>query len=113
MNDTKTALVTGANKGIGFAIARELGTAGFSVIVGARDDARRDDAVARLRADGVEASGVALDVTSDDSVAAAAKNIEHTAERLDVLINNAGVSGRPTPARRTRRRSTSTSSAPS
>ena len=93
MNDTKTALITGANKGIGFAIARELGTAGFTVIIGARNDARRDDAVARLRADGVEASGVALDVTSDDSVAAAARSIEHTAGRLDVLINNAGISG--------------------
>ncbi|PSL08097.1 short-subunit dehydrogenase [Haloactinopolyspora alba] len=94
MNDTKTALVTGANKGIGFAIAQDLGTAGFRVAVGARDDARREDAVQRLRADGVDAFGVALDVTSDDSVAAAATAIEQAAGRLDVLVNNAGIGGR-------------------
>ncbi|MBO4255672.1 SDR family oxidoreductase [Streptomyces griseorubiginosus] len=94
VNDTKTALVTGANKGIGFAIAQGLGAVGFRVAVGARDESRREDAVERLRAAGVDAFGVALDVTSDDSVAAAAKTIEQTAGRLDVLVNNAGISGR-------------------
>ena len=94
MDDTKTALVTGANKGIGFAIAQGLGERGFSVAVGARDGARGEEAVARLRAAGVEAFGVALDVASDDSVAAAAATIEQTTGRLDVLVNNAGISGR-------------------
>ncbi|NYH53365.1 NAD(P)-dependent dehydrogenase (short-subunit alcohol dehydrogenase family) [Nocardiopsis arvandica] len=94
MNDTKTALVTGANKGIGFAVAQGLGAVGFTVAVGARDDTRREEAVGRLRAAGVDAFGVALDVTSDDSVAAAAATVERTAGRLDVLVNNAGVSGR-------------------
>ncbi|OZM80822.1 SDR family oxidoreductase [Pseudonocardia sp. MH-G8] len=94
VKDTKTALVTGANKGIGFAIAQGLGALGFTVAVGARDDARRDEAVERLRAAGVDAFGVALDVTSDDSVATAAKIIEQTAGRLDVLVNNAGIGGR-------------------
>ena len=94
VNTTKTALVTGANKGIGFAIAQGLGAIGFTVAVGARDDARREEAVERLRTTGVDAFGVALDVTSDDSVAAAAKTIEQTAGRLDVLVNNAGISGR-------------------
>jgi NAD(P)-dependent dehydrogenase (short-subunit alcohol dehydrogenase family) len=94
VNDTKTALVTGANKGIGFAVAQGLGAIGFTVAVGARDDSRREDAVERLRAAGVDAFGVALDVTSDDSVAAAAKTIERTAGRLDVLVNNAGIAGR-------------------
>ncbi|MDX3661070.1 SDR family oxidoreductase [Streptomyces sp. ID05-26A] len=89
VNDTKTALVTGANKGIGFAIAEGLGTLGFTVAVGARDDVRREDAVERLRAMGIDAVGVALDVTSDESVARAAASIE----RLDVLVNNAGVGG--------------------
>jgi NAD(P)-dependent dehydrogenase (short-subunit alcohol dehydrogenase family) len=94
VNDTKTALVTGANKGIGLAIAQGLGAIGFTVAVGARDDARREAAVERLRAAGVDAFGVALDVTSDDSVAAAAVTIERTAGRLDVLVNNAGIGGR-------------------
>ncbi|WP_369801775.1 SDR family oxidoreductase [Nocardia sp. BMG51109] len=94
MNDTKTALVTGANKGIGFAIAQGLGAIGFTVAVGARDDARREEAVRRLRAAGADAFGVALDVTSDDSVTAAAATVEQTAGRLDVLVNNAGIGGR-------------------
>ncbi|MFD4671359.1 SDR family oxidoreductase [Lentzea sp. NPDC058450] len=87
--NTKTALVTGANKGIGFAIAENLGTIGFRVAVGARDDVRRDQAVERLRAKGIDAFGVALDVTSDDSVTQAAAALD----RLDVLINNAGIGG--------------------
>ena len=89
-----TALVTGANKGIGFAIARDLGKRGFTVAVGARDDVRREEAVGRLRAEGVDAFGVALDVTSDESVAAAAEFLEQQAGRLDVLVNNAGIAGR-------------------
>ncbi|GHH30986.1 SDR family oxidoreductase [Lentzea cavernae] len=89
VNDKRTALVTGANKGIGFAIAEGLGALGFTVAVGARDDVRRKDAVERLRAKGIDAFGVALDVTSDDSVAEAAAALD----RLDVLVNNAGISG--------------------
>lgn len=59
-----------------------------------RDDARRENAVEQLRATGIDAFGVALDVTSDDSVAAAAETIEQTSGRLDVLVNNAGIAGR-------------------
>ncbi|MDA0183412.1 SDR family oxidoreductase [Solirubrobacter phytolaccae] len=91
VNEKKTALVTGANKGIGFAIAQGLGAIGFTVAVGARDDARRAAAVERLQAAGVDAFGVALDVTDDDSVSAAA---EQLTGGLDVLVNNAGISGR-------------------
>lgn len=94
VNNTKIALVTGANKGIGFAIAQGLGAIGFTVAVGARDDVRRKEAVERLRAADIDAFGVALDVTSDDSVTAAAATIEETAGRLDVLVNNAGIGGR-------------------
>lgn len=64
MDNTKTALVTGANKGIGFAVALGLGAAGFTVAVGARDHARRAEAVERLRAADVDAFGISLDVTS-------------------------------------------------
>jgi NAD(P)-dependent dehydrogenase (short-subunit alcohol dehydrogenase family) len=92
--DTRTALVTGANKGIGFAIARGLGEIGFTVAVGARDEVRGEEAVERLRAAGVDAFAVALDVTSDDSAAAAAEAVERAAGRLDVLVNNAGIGGR-------------------
>lgn len=93
MNETKIALVTGANQGIGYAIATGLGALGFRVAVGARDAGKRETAVEKLRADGVDAFGVPLDVTGDQSVAEAAELIERTAGRLDVLVNNAGISG--------------------
>jgi NAD(P)-dependent dehydrogenase (short-subunit alcohol dehydrogenase family) len=91
MSDTTTALVTGANKGIGYEIAAGLGALGWRVGVGARDDTRREEAVEKLRASGVDAFGVPLDVTDDASVAAAAASLD----RLDVLVNNAGVTGGP------------------
>lgn len=94
VNETKTALITGANKGIGLAIARGLGTIGFTVAVGSRDHARGEVAVNQLLEAGINAFGVALDVTSDSSIAAAAAAIEDAAGRLDVLVNNAGISGR-------------------
>ncbi|GAA2681373.1 MULTISPECIES: SDR family oxidoreductase [Actinosynnema] len=93
MNEQKTALVTGANKGIGYAIAAGLGALGHRVGVGARDDARREEAVAKLRAEGVDAFGVPLDVTDDDSVTTAAHLLEAAGHGLDILINNAGISG--------------------
>ena len=95
MSELRTALVTGANKGIGYEIAAGLGARGHRVAVGARDAARRDEAVDRLRAAGADAFGVPLDVTDDDSVAAAAALIEERAGRLDVLVNNAGITGGP------------------
>jgi NAD(P)-dependent dehydrogenase (short-subunit alcohol dehydrogenase family) len=93
MSEKTIALVTGANKGIGYEIAAGLGALGWSVGVGARDDGRREAAVEKLRAAGADAFGVPLDVTDDASVAAAAGLIEERAGRLDVLVNNAGVTG--------------------
>jgi NAD(P)-dependent dehydrogenase (short-subunit alcohol dehydrogenase family) len=89
MSERKTALVTGANKGIGYEIAAGLGELGWSVGVGARNPARLAEAVAKLRAAGVDAFGVPLDVTSDESVEAAAAGLTS----LDVLVNNAGITG--------------------
>ena len=93
MSEQKTALVTGANKGIGYEIAAGLGALGWKVGVGARDEARRDAAVAKLQAGGADAFGLPLDVTDDESVAAAADLIEEHAGGLDVLVNNAGITG--------------------
>ncbi|WP_213006888.1 SDR family oxidoreductase [Paractinoplanes toevensis] len=89
MSDTKTALVTGANKGLGYEIAAGLGARGYRVAVGARDRARGEAAVKTLRAAGVDAFAVPLDVTDDRSVTAAASLLD----RLDVLVNNAGIAG--------------------
>jgi NAD(P)-dependent dehydrogenase (short-subunit alcohol dehydrogenase family) len=88
----KTALVTGANKGIGYEIAAGLSRLGFRVGVGARDAGRREEAVAKLLADGHDVFGVALDVTDDASVTAAATLLEQ-AGGLDVLVNNAAITG--------------------
>ncbi|WP_405090357.1 SDR family oxidoreductase [Micromonospora sp. NBC_01392] len=87
------ALVTGANKGIGYEIAAGLGAFGWRVGVGARDGQRREAAVAKLRAAGVDAFGVPLDVTDDASVTAAARLLAEQVGGLDVLVNNAGVTG--------------------
>ena len=89
--DRRVALVTGANRGIGFEIARQLGHLGFTMLVGARDPTRGADAVRRLAADGVDGEVVALDVTSESSIAAAAASVARRHGRLDVLVNNAGV----------------------
>jgi NAD(P)-dependent dehydrogenase (short-subunit alcohol dehydrogenase family) len=93
MSEQKIALVTGANKGIGYEIAAGLGALGWSVGVGARDAGRLEAAVDKLRAGGADAFAVPLDVTDDASVAAAARLLEDRGGRLDVLVNNAGVTG--------------------
>ncbi|NIZ91405.1 SDR family oxidoreductase [Kineococcus rubinsiae] len=95
MDEKRTALVTGANKGIGYEIAAGLGALGYRVGVGARDEARREEAVAGLREAGVDAFGVPMDVTDDASVTAAAELIAERYGRLDALVNNAGITGGP------------------
>ncbi|MBS2539093.1 SDR family NAD(P)-dependent oxidoreductase [Catenulispora sp. NF23] len=93
MSERTIALVTGANKGIGYEIAAGLGALGWSIGVGARDEQRRNAAVEKLRAAGVQAFGVPLDVSDDASATAAAQLIEEQAGRLDVLVNNAAITG--------------------
>jgi NAD(P)-dependent dehydrogenase (short-subunit alcohol dehydrogenase family) len=83
------ALITGANKGIGFEIARQLGAAGATVLLGARDTGR-GEAAAKALPD-IDVQVIQLDVTSSASIAAAARRIEDTHGGLDVLVNNAGI----------------------
>jgi NAD(P)-dependent dehydrogenase (short-subunit alcohol dehydrogenase family) len=91
MTDQKIALVTGANKGIGKEIARQLGARGFTVLIGARDEARGAEAATELKQAGIDARAVPLDVTDQASIEAAAERIEGEFGRLDVLVNNAGI----------------------
>jgi NAD(P)-dependent dehydrogenase (short-subunit alcohol dehydrogenase family) len=87
----KVALITGANKGIGLETARQLGKLGVTILVGARDLAKGEEAVEVLRGIGVDASAIKLDVLIADDYTAAAERIEKEFGRLDILINNAGV----------------------
>jgi NAD(P)-dependent dehydrogenase (short-subunit alcohol dehydrogenase family) len=87
-------LITGANKGIGFETARQLGARGMTVLVGARDEARGRAAEARLRAEDIDAHHVGLDVTDVKSALTAAEWIDTRYGRLDVLVNNAGIAVR-------------------
>ncbi len=90
----RIVLVTGANKGIGLETARQLGTLGYRVWLGSRDAARGEAAARRLTAEGHDVRLLAMDVTSDDGVQAAAALVRGKDGRLDVLINNAGIAGK-------------------
>jgi NAD(P)-dependent dehydrogenase (short-subunit alcohol dehydrogenase family) len=92
-NDRKVALVTGANKGIGRAVAQRLAELGMTVLVGARDPGRGAAAADAIRAAGGDAHPVTMDVTDPATIAAAAGAVSDRFDRLDVLVNNAGVAG--------------------
>ncbi|WP_242392232.1 SDR family oxidoreductase [Anaeromyxobacter oryzisoli] len=86
-----TALVTGANRGIGFEVGRQLGRHGLDVILTGRDAGSVASAVRELRNDGLQVIGEELDVASEASVVACAARLEQQGQRVDVLVNNAGV----------------------
>ncbi len=88
----KIALVTGANKGIGLEIARQLGLQDITVLVGARDQARGEVAIQKLRAEKIDAVAIQLEVTNEASIDATAAFIDQTYGRLDILVNNAAMS---------------------
>ncbi|GET92627.1 short chain dehydrogenase, putative [Leishmania tarentolae] len=87
----KVALVTGANRGIGFATARRLGELGFKVLLGARDAKRGEEAVRTLRNDKLDVDLLLMKPTEHASVEAAVQKVEADYKRLDVLINNAAL----------------------
>lgn len=91
MAEKKVALVTGANKGIGLETARQLGEKNITVLLGARDPAKGEAAAKELLDHGLDARAIELDVTSSQSIARAAEQVEREFGRLDILINNAGV----------------------
>lgn len=87
----KLALITGANKGIGLETARQLARHhGFTVLVGARDEARGVEAANALKSEGLDAHFLRIDPTDANSVQSAATKVEAEWGKLDVLINNAG-----------------------
>jgi NAD(P)-dependent dehydrogenase (short-subunit alcohol dehydrogenase family) len=91
----KVVLVTGANKGIGFEVSRQLGRAGFTVLLGARDTARGEEAAKKLRGEGLDVRFVKADLNQAvESGAALAKQIGEEFGHLDVLVNNAAIADR-------------------
>jgi NAD(P)-dependent dehydrogenase (short-subunit alcohol dehydrogenase family) len=90
-NAKKIALITGANKGLGFEMARQLGQAGVKVLLAARDPQKGEAAAESLRGEGLDAQSLKLDVTNKADHTAAAAFVEERFGRLDILINNAGI----------------------
>jgi NAD(P)-dependent dehydrogenase (short-subunit alcohol dehydrogenase family) len=92
MSEKKVALITGANKGIGFEIGRQLGKLDFTVVLAARDETKVNTAADLLQGEGLDVQGVRLDVTDPSTADAAARWVGERFGRLDVLVNNAGIS---------------------
>ena len=88
---TRTALVTGANRGIGFEIVRQLARLGVLAVIGARDPKDGVAAAEKLQSEGLDVPVVALDVDREDSAAAAVAEVKRLYGRLDVLVNNAAI----------------------
>lgn len=91
---SKTVFITGANKGIGFGIAKYLGQSGWRVILGARDDKRANDAIAKLKALNIDVAGwVKVELSDLDSIKSAANELNEKYPDLTLLVNNAGIPG--------------------
>jgi NAD(P)-dependent dehydrogenase (short-subunit alcohol dehydrogenase family) len=91
---SKITLITGGNKGIGYEIAKQLGQKGFTVLLGARDEAKGATAVSKLKTEKIDAELLVLDVSKEESVRQAKEWIETKYGKLEVLINNAGIISR-------------------
>jgi NAD(P)-dependent dehydrogenase (short-subunit alcohol dehydrogenase family) len=90
-NIERIALITGGNKGIGFEIASQLAAEGITVLIGARDASRGQEAVNALLTRGLNAQSIIVDLNEPSSITAAAQIIDQKYGRLDILINNAGI----------------------
>lgn len=94
MANEKIVLVTGANKGIGFGIAKHLGLSGWNVILGARNEQRAEKAISELKAAGINVLGyVNIELKDLNGVSQAAKEISEKYPGLSLLVNNAGIPG--------------------
>jgi NAD(P)-dependent dehydrogenase (short-subunit alcohol dehydrogenase family) len=91
IHDKTIALVTGANKGLGFEISRQLAQRGIMVLLAARDANKGAEAAAKLQSEGLDVEFIKLDVTDFASITAAAQEIRDRFGKLDILINNAGI----------------------
>jgi len=89
--DGKVVLVTGANRGIGLVVARHLGALGAEVVVGSRRAESAREAAESIQGGGGKARGIELDVSSDESVERAAKELLHSYASIPLLVNNAGI----------------------
>ncbi len=95
MQDTKkVALITGANKGIGFEVARQIAKGGWTVLAGARNEDLGKKAAQTLQAEGLDVQYIAIDLNARESATAAAEWISRTYGKLDLLVNNAGVTSK-------------------
>lgn len=91
--DGRTAMVTGASRGLGRAIALGLADAGASLILAARDAAKLEEAADEVRARGGQAKTIAFDLADLEAVQAAADKLNNECERIDILVNNGAISG--------------------
>lgn len=90
-NASKTALVTGATRGIGFETVRQLAQTGVHTLLAGRDRAKAVEAALKLQAEGLPVEAIVLDVTDTASIAAAADEVAKKYGHLDILVNNAGI----------------------
>ncbi|HTW61721.1 MAG TPA: SDR family oxidoreductase [Terracidiphilus sp.] len=88
----KVAFITGGNKGLGLETARQLGKQGITVVIGSRDPEKGAAAAQKLKIDGIDAEAIRLDVTKPADYKAVYDHFDRKYGRLDILINNAGVS---------------------
>lgn len=92
--EKKIVLVTGANKGIGFGIAKHLGLSGWKVVIGARHQQRAEKAIEELEAAGIDVLGwVNIELADLNSIEQAAKEVNERFPGLSLLVNNAGIPG--------------------